>query len=342
MTRNYAPTSSRKRLVAEVVIYGNIAWILGVTYVAQLNAFLGESQVSWFGRESFVFDIASGNGDDPYRWRLLIPLTVVGLDFVDNRIFDVTSISEIQMVSYFMCFLAYLLGIRFMMTSYGYSKNVAFGSGIAGGLLLIPMFGDHGYQAWSWLDLALIPAAVLLVRLRPQWIAAFALLVLIGSLNRETSLLLPLVPLSAYLVTRGEPRSRALLRLTIVSALVAVGVAVFLRTIWPGPAAERVMDLEEILRMNTEGGAIGMTFMNLAMVFGALLILAAYATFKGWAPPMAQVTALTVGGSTIAIWLVFALWWEVRVLGPLLVVMLPVAMAGIFGPAPSQRVQAST
>ena len=94
--------------------------------------------------------------------------------------------------------------------------------------------------------------------------------------------------------------------------------------------------------MNTEGGAIGTTLVNLAMVFGALLMLDAYATFKGWAPPMAQVVALTVGGLTIAIWLVFALWWEVRVLGPLLVVLLPVAMAGIFGTPRSQRVQVST
>ena len=334
--------SPRKRLVAELVIFANLALILGVTYVTQLNAFLGESQASWFGRESFVFDIASGDGDDPYRWRLLIPVSVVGLDFLDNRMLDIASVAEIQMVVYVVCFFALLVGTRFMMTGYGYSRSIAFGSGILAGILLIPMFGDHGYQAWSWLDLALIPAAVLIVKLRPHWTAAFALLVLIGSLNRETSLLLPLVPLSAYLITRGKPGSRAFLQLTIVGALVAVSVTILLRTVWPGPASGRVMSLGEIWRLNTEADAIGTTLTNVTLVFGALVLLAAYAIRKRWAPPMALVIALTVGGTTLAIWLVFALWWEVRVLGPLLVVLMPVAVAGLFGPTSGKRVQTPT
>ena len=267
---------------------------------------------------------------------------MVGLDFLDNRMLDIVSVPEIQMMVYVVCFFAFLVGTRFMITSYGYSRSIAFGSGILAGVLLISMFGDHGYQAWSWLDLALIPAAVVIVPLRPHWTAAFALLVLIGCLNRETSLLLPLVPLSAYLITRGKPGSRAVLRLTIVGALVAVSVTILLRTVWPGPAAARVMSLGEIWRLNTEADAIGTTLTNVTLVFGALVLLATYAIHKRSAPPLALVIALTVGGTTLAIWLVFALWWEVRVLGPLLVVLLPMAVAGLFGPPSGTPVRAAT
>ena len=165
---------------------------------------------------------------------------------------------------------------------------------------------------------------------------------LIGSLNRETSLLLPLVPLSAYLITRGKPGSRAFLQLTIVGALVAVSVTILLRTVGPGPASGRVMSLGETWRLNAEADALGTTLTNVTLVFGALVLLAAYAIHKRSAPLMALITALTVGSTTLAIWLVFALWWEVRVLGPLLVVLLPVAIAGLCGPPSGTPVRAAT
>jgi len=185
-------------MFAEFLIYLNLSWLLVNDYLLRLTAFIGVSQEAWFAPGNFVEAIARGEGEAPYRGRILVPWFVIGIGKIDDSTSNILTLAHVQRLFYILCMVALMFSVRFMITAYGYAKSVGFsGALLLAGLLSVAL-RDHGYQAWSWFEAVTFAIAVILT-LRFPSITLFAFLCALAALNRETALFLPLIPLAVGL-----------------------------------------------------------------------------------------------------------------------------------------------
>ena len=181
--------------VTELLVYFSVAYILLVDYLSRLNQIIGIDQQAWFAPGNFVELIADGQAEDPYRQRLLVPWVVIYLDRIDDNALNILRLDQIQAGIYLLMFVLLLFVVQQMLTTFGFSRA----TGMAGALLvavLLPLaFRDHGYQAWSWLESTFFALAIIMT-LRKTPLILFALLGILAVLNRETAIVLPLIPLA--------------------------------------------------------------------------------------------------------------------------------------------------
>jgi hypothetical protein len=188
------------------------------------------------------------------------------------------------------------------------------------GVLLTAAFMPLMIQVWGIalyapLEVVFLCAALLLlVRKPPYWRPAYVLLTAIATLNRETAVLLPL----ALIVTEDL---RQEWRTGLLALLVWASVFAGLR-LWLG-AAPDTLTVAETWALNTGGGWYTIVAILKNAFFVPLWILAVIHAHR--APAPLQRLAL-VGLPYLALCLVFALWHEVRLWLPLLVLWLPLAL----------------
>jgi len=65
---------------------------------------------------------------------------------------------------------------------------------------------------------------------------------------------------------------------------------------------------------------------------GAIFITTLLGLLRGKAPRESLWIAAFTVPPLLAVWLYFALWWEVRVLLPVVILLLPISLSALFGP----------
>jgi len=324
-----ARTTTIFRVAAEFVIYLNVAWALIYDYVARLNTFTGLDQDTWFAQVSMVDDIASGDGVDPYRYRVLVPVVTTLIDNVDDRTLDLLSMAQIHRLYYLVSVLALMWVVRLMLGAFGFSRSVGFAGAILLAALLPITLREHSYQAWSWLEAVLVALSVLMVLKRPS-VTSYALISFIAALNRETSVVLPLIPLAVAISRRRSPERSRFLLIAATSLAAVVCTQLFMRLLFPGPTGQRENSIERILETNLNPDLLNLTRENLTILLSSLVITAIIAiTFRRAPRDSLWIAGLTVP-PLLAGWFIFAMWWEVRVLLPVVILVLPISLSSMF------------
>jgi hypothetical protein len=259
--------------------------------------------------------ILAGTAPAPHRYRVLVPEVT---ELVIRRLSQLLPLPRAFLLvyaAYAAVALVLLLGTLVGYCRCWYSTERSLVGVLFVSTTMPVAFANQYFQPWSLLEPSLFTVGLwLLVRGR---LAAFALVVAVASLNRETAIYLPL----AYLLTVGRPRSRDI---AIFLGLVAVWAAVFLGLRYELGGAPAEMTVAEAWRMNTTAKALRSTAINAGLGFGALSLLAAWGLPR--APAFARRAACLVPLYLAAL-IPFALWWEVRLWTSLYPVLLPLALA---------------
>lgn len=326
---------SASSLGVEIFLYLNVSWLLVNDYILRIMQYSLQSQESWFADSGLVQDIAAGNAVEPYRTRLLVPWIVVGLNNLDDATLDFFGIAQFQRLIYVVCFAFLMLSIRMMLTTLGFGKGLGMAGALLTAALLSIALRDHVYQAWSWLE-GVIFALAVVMSLRVPRPTLFSLLVAVASLNRETAVFLPLIPLGIAFARWNTPQRWELVRVAATGFVVAIVIRLGLMFIWPGITSERTIDIATIREWNQELPRL--TIENLSIFLGGLVVAAVVALLLR-NPPKESVwiAALTVP-PLVLVWLYYSLWWEVRVLLPVFILLLPMSLSAVVGhPRPSMQ-----
>jgi hypothetical protein len=175
------------------------------------------------------------------------------------------------------------------------------------------------YAPYSFLEPTFISLALLCI-LRDQRLR-LASLVALAALNRETGVFLVLL----YAVARPLDKHRLLTTL----AYGAIWLAVFIGVRLYAGDAGRYWTVEKVFMSNLS--QLQLTVFNVSALFGVFWWFAA-AGFRS-APPFVRRVAIVIPAyvAVIAVW---SIWWEVRLLLPLMPLLLPLALSFLFKPAP--------
>jgi len=184
--------------------------------------------------------------------------------------------------------------------------------GVALVALYLPvMFEVWGFALYSALEVVFLCAGLLLLTYRPAWIAPFAALTAVATLNRETTVLLPLVAFAL------RPRDW---RLWLPSA-VAWGVMFVGLRLALGPVPNS-LSIAQTWQRNTSGWWLGEAQWKLPL-FAPVL---AAVVFGYHAVSLRTRRIALVAVPYMALFAVFGTWHEVRLLLPALTLALPVAL----------------
>ena len=186
---------------------------------------------------------------------------------------------------------------------------------------------QHDYAPFSYLEPTFFALGLLLIlNDRRLWLG---LLVALASLNRETGIFV------VFLFAATQPLTRR----NVLTALVytAIWAAVFVGVRLYGGEAERYWELARIWRTNISQP--GLTLYNVTALLGVMWLFAVIGFRR--APPFVRRAAVVVPAyaGAVALW---GLWWEVRLLLPLLPLVLPLALSALFEHRPGPQMTLRT
>jgi hypothetical protein len=216
-----------------------------------------------------------------------------------------------------------------MLTCSGYQREVAIAGALFLGALLPIALREHGYQAWSWFEAITFPIAVIL-SLRYRSVSLFAILIVLASLNRETSLFLPLIPLAVAVSNWGGRDRNKLIAMSVVGFSIAIVIRLFLMFVWPGPTNEREISIEMVRESNSIPELASLARSNVLTLLGALVVCAVIAVLLKNVKRENMLIAILTIPPLLTIYLYYALLWEVRVLLPVAILILPISLGALF------------
>ncbi len=301
--------------------------MLTYDYVVRVTAFDPAN-----GRWDLHAEIVTRTAEDPYRYRVLVPGGIYVLQRLGLASPDGAGLDRLYAIYFLASLLAILLATRWLLGSLGFDRGHALAGALLAGALLPLTLRDHGFQPWSWLEAVTVLLAAGLTTLTPRpWL--FAALMVVATLNRETAVVLPALAVAAAVVHRRDTRLRNRWLSTATLGLAAWGATRALVYLVVGRADSRVITVEEIYAMNTSPGAAQRTAAVLfLLLLGGVTLSAVLAAVTRRLSPWPFWTALLGVPPYLGGWLVFAAWWEVRVLLPALLILIPAALSALIPP----------
>ena len=264
------------------------------------------------GRFESFERMANGTIPAPYRYRVLVPYTVAPVVAALAPVWSrETAFRRVDAVFN-------LLAIWFLLwTAWRYLGNwFTSWQALAGALLVactLPIsLRHHLYSPYSLLEPSLLLLAM-------HWVAngrtvAVLILSIVASLNRETGFLVGLALLF---------RSR---RLGVLSLCLSGGIALGLRT-WLGTTPPSIT-LSEIWAVNTSREGLLAALTSVTLFLGGAGWLLAVRGWRRLPPFVLHLWWLPL--FYVPLYLVAGIWYEVRLLMPLYVVLLPAVLAGMW------------
>ena len=327
--------SKPRTLIPEALLYATASISLTQKYSREINAF--DAQALRFVTQQQIVD---GEALDPYRFRLLVPEVVHWLGLHGPFGSSAVSLDRIHFVLFGSCFFLLFWLLRVQLTQLGWSAGQSLVGPLVIALILPMALINHDYQPWSWVEAVSIPLVVILVLRRNSvwWLVVVGTLAV---LNRETALALVLIPMAMLLMNRKSRGHRKYFVLAGLALALPWIIARYLMLfVWPGPANERVISVAEVWARNTDfssaaslqwGGWLTMIFT--VGVFAAAVVVASLFGIANRSCPREAlwIAALTVP-AYVAGWGVFALWGEVRVLVPVMLLLIPIALSAFASP----------
>jgi hypothetical protein len=277
--------------------------------------------------------ILAGTAPSPYRFRVLVPwmgeaLTrLFSIALVERRAFLLAyAVYEITAVALLLCSL-------YAWLRRWYSEEIA----LVGGLFVaatIPLaLQDHFFQPWSLLEVALFTLS--LMAIERGAFACLSALTVLGSLNRETAVFVPVAYWLANndlrCVLRGRSRcARAVWMRTVFLFLLWAIVFVGLR-LWLGPA-EHAVTIPGLFRENTSPVNLLVAACQGVLFLGGMWVFAVVGARR--APEVVQRMAwlIPLYAATILVW---GVWREVRLLMPLYPLVVPMGLSLLAGRNPA-------
>lgn len=265
--------------------------------------------------------IVEGTAPAPQRFRVLVPWLLDPIVNVAARFTDPQQAFRRVYLLFHVAALTTLVAGIYAYSRLWFSRTQALIAALIVGstLRLVLRMGEYWdfspipertwFAPWSLLEPALIAAGLLL--LARQQVALVAILTIVGALNSEASLLLPLFAL--MLPNQKRRDGIALLALwMVVTALVRLGVGGFV--VPSPPFTENLANLPHVI-------------INLMLFLGPALLLALAGFTR--APAFAQRGVIAVVPLLLAV-VVYGYWWDVRLLTPIYPLLAPLLLAGLF------------
>lgn len=299
--------------------------ILSVSAVIAYGYF---ERVDWPNFE-FRFElhnqIIAGTAESPYRYRILVPFIGEALTQGVSVFLPVKASFLLAYAIYDVLSISFLLTVLFFWLRTWFSRDQALiGVLFVAGTIPIAL-QDHYFQPWSLLEAGLFSAAFLAIHKKHYWLLAS--LVVLASLNRETSLFIPL----AFLLTIDVRRFLTNMRnkhewkpVLLFAGLLLIWAAIFWGLRYFLGSTSHIVSIEGLLAWNTTRRSLFLMFVNVLLFLGGFWIFALMGF--GQAPRFIKRVALIVLPYllTVAVW---GVWYEVRLLMPLYPVLVPLGLS---------------
>ena len=265
--------------------------------------------------------IVDGTAPSPQRFRVLVPWLLDPLIRAASALTEpAQAFRRVYFAFHFAALTLLLAGVYAYARLWFTRDQAVIGALIVGTTVHIILrmgeywdFAPIPPQAWfaPWSLLEPVFVAAGLVLLFQHRIGAFAILTVIGALNSEASIVLPLLAL----VTRNrENRGAVVLVLwTAVTLLVRLGIGGFA---WPAPA------MTDLAHLPT-------TAINIGLLLGPAWLLALTGLRR--TPPFARQSLAAAVPLILAI-AIFGSWWDVRLLATVYPLTAPLILSGLFEP----------
>lgn len=269
--------------------------------------------------------IVNGTALSPYKYRVLVPFVMQACISLSSAVVPyntsfvlVYSLFEISTIALWIVLLYY-----YVRTWFGELLSAV-------GCLFVVCVStlslrDQYFQPWSFAELSII---ILALRFSMQdKLLHLAVLTVVGTLIRETALFIPLIYAATHVVqTESRIQTIRINATSIKKSLLLLLLYVLsygLLRIALGHA-EHIHSLSEVFRINTTNYVLARVLIGVPLFMGIFW----YYFFKGisFAPHFARM-ALGVVPIYILFILVFGVWNEFRLLMPLYVLFLPIALS---------------
>jgi hypothetical protein len=265
--------------------------------------------------------IVQSTADAPFRYRVLVPLVLDPLIRASSQVMNHdAAFTRVYAAFYFIALWA-LLVLLFQYLRIWFPEREALIAILLVACTLPISLRQHYYAPWSLLEPSFMTGGLLLIRRNAH--AALLALTVVATLNRETGVLLPLAAIVHGLheprMSRELPRPVGILALAVI---MVIGLRMML-----GPASEST-PLQSIWQINSSREGL------LSAVGNVLL----FAGVFGWPCAMLGVRRLPefvrrqlwTAALYLPLYLVWGIWYEVRLLMPLYPVLVPAILCGLF------------
>ena len=266
---------------------------------------------------AFPSEIISGQAPSPYRYRIGAPLLARLIELVPG-----VGVGASHKWLILGSFLLLFYFVRRACLNIGLTRTESLAALGILAVHLILTFQVTYYSPWAILEITLLAASLCLVMTERYSLLLLGCLTL-WSLTRETVafFLAGLWLLAIHPTTR---RQLSLSRVVLLSAPPLL-LQVCLRLVWPGPAPFRTIEIDQIIAYNLDGLVGGAIAMGLLAPIFSLAAVAAYRALKNSEAKPVHVIWLGVFVTNLTGHLVYAIWWETRVLLPAVVISVPLA-----------------
>lgn len=276
--------------------------------------------------------IVNNEAYSPYQYRILVPnllnLFIVPISSMVSYNF---AFKVISIIYFFSCVTIYLIIFYSFLSKFFDNFQSLFGIMIIG--ITIPLaLRDHYYQPWTILEALLILISMILIE-KEKYISLILILIL-ATLNRETAIFIPLLYFFNKVfyfsisnkVFKIEYKSISkFLGLIIVWIIIFFGLRMLL------PTHTDNITLASVWEFNTSKYGLFKAFINISLFLGFLWIYL-ISGFK-LAPDLIKKSSLIIPIYLIA-FLLFGMWYEVRLLIILYPIFIPIILSRIFNVKP--------
>jgi hypothetical protein len=288
------------------------AVFFAVSTVSALNYALLPGDATLAARRSYHAGILEHRIPAPDRYRVVLPAIIDGpIDVLARWMPRTDAFDRAYAVFYVLALPAFLASLFACVRMWFPPDQALVGVLFVAATLPIAMRPNE-YGPYSFLEPTFIALSLLCtLRDRRLWLA---LLVAVAALNRETGIFVVLL----YAVARPLTRERFFA--TLVYGAIWLTVFLGLR-LYAGDDG-RYWTLDKVFSSNLSQP--GLTVFNVAALFGVFWWFAA-AGYRH-APPFVRrvATVIPVYLAVVAVW---GIWWEVRLLLPVIPLMLPLALS---------------
>jgi hypothetical protein len=302
------------------------AIFFAVSTVTALNYAVLPGDAILAGRRNIDEAILRHDIPAPDRYRFLVPMVAEGsVEVLQRSMPRRDAFDRTYVVFYLLALPAFLASLFAYVRVWFPAEQALVGVLFVAATLPITLKPNE-YGPGSFLEPTFVTLALLcILRDRRLWLA---LLVAVAALNRETGVFLVLL----YAAARPLSKQRWIATLAYAGIWLTVFIGVRL---YAGDSG-RYWTIAKVFSSNLS--QLWLTAFNVAALLGVFWWFAA-AGFRR-APLFAQRVAVVIPVylAVIAVW---GIWWEVRLLLPLMPLLLPLALAFLFEPASGPLEQAS-
>ena len=298
------------------------AIFVAVSATTALNYALLPGQSMLDSRRVIQRRIVEHTAVPPDRYRLFVPaITEAPIAMLSRRMpreqaFDAT------FAVFYVLAMATLLWSLFIYLRHWFSDEQALVGVLFVSCTLALTTRQHEYAPYSFLEPTFLTLA-LLCMLREKRVLLGAV-VAVATLNRETGVFIVLLYVATHPLTKRHLATAAVYG--AIWAVVFLAVRFFAGFAWPHWTLERIFWANLSQPM--------LSVFNIAALLGVFWWFAVAGFSR--APPFVRRTALVVPPylAVVAVW---GIWWEVRLLLPMLPILVPMALSALFHPKMDSR-----